>query len=240
MVSNPYRPPQWTKPPAPETVVLTFPGQPQVAQYSATGITATLPTAQTQYVFDAVIRNSHEQRVRKTLQPVQTGASIADHAYVEPARVSLDIGMSDAMDVYATGIWVGARTKSVSCFQVMVAMSYARVPLALHTKLRDYKNMVIESITAEDTARTIAGLRMRVEFGEIFAAKTVVIPNSARPQDTQQNNLGNVNPQPPTPTQVSQNQVGPGIKLYPAHTCGAGTWCSVNTANLPALPVPSH
>jgi hypothetical protein len=240
MGNSPYRPPQWNEGASPSTVILVFPGQQTTAQYNQEGITATLPTNQTTYVFDAVLRAGHEQRLRKTMHPVQTGAAISDHAYIEPARVSLDIGMSDVMDQFQPGMWTGAQTKSVSAFQTMLALQFSRIPLTLLTKLRIYHNLVIESITDEETAKTITGLRMRVEFGEIFSAQTQAVPDSARSQDTQQTNLGTVNSTPPTTVQTNQNQVGTGVEIYPAHTIGAGNWSSVSTTNLPLLPVPSH
>lgn len=236
-MGNLWRPPQWASGASRAAVLLTFPGQSSTPQYGPSGIAATLPTAQTVYVFDAVFRAGHEQRLTKTKHPVQTGANISDHAYVEPARVVLELGMSDAMDSFTPGQWTGSPSKSVSAYQIMLAMQFARVPLTLTTRLRTYKNMVIVSLTPEDTVKTIAALRMRVEFEEIFAATTQTVPASARPQDTQQTNLGSVTAQPPTPTQQSQNEVP--ASVAPVNTPGAGAWSSSNVSNLPQL-FPAH
>jgi hypothetical protein len=218
--------------------MLIFPGQSTAAQYNSEGITATLPQSQTTYVFDAVIRNEHEQRVTKTQHPIQTGASISDHAYIEPARLTLEIGMSDAMDSYSQGLWVGSSTKSVSAYQILLAMMFARIPLIVNTKLRNYQNMVIENLAAEDTAETFASLNARVTFSEIFVANIQVVVQSARPQDTNSTAQGTKNPTSPTASQVSQNQVPANIsQTLPQadHVVGAGNWSSVNTSNLPQL-----
>jgi len=203
-----WRPPQWQDP---AVIMITFPGQgnntPQYASLS--GIGATLPTDPTSYVFDAVIRAEHAQDLRRTEHPVQTGASISDHAYIMPARLILDIGMSDAMDEYSPGMWTGAPTKSVSAYQTMLALQYSRIPLTITTKLRSYTGMVIDSLSPEETAKTVAGLRMRVEFGQIFIAEISIPSVSARPQDTGATNLGVVTPEPLTSAQLSQNLVQP-------------------------------
>jgi hypothetical protein len=228
-----YRPPQWVSgPQIAQTVVVVFPGQPTKAQYSSQGITATLPTSQTQYVFDAVLRVGHEQSVTKTQQPIQTGAAASDHAYVNPARLPIEVGMSDAMDAYAAGLWVGARTKSISCFQVMTAMLFARIPMTVYTKLRTYANMIVARITAEETMKTVAGLRMRVEFEQLFVANTETVPDSARPQDTDSTDIGTVTTSAPTQGQISQHEVTEPVS---AHVQGLMPWSSD-----PLSPVPAH
>lgn len=101
-----YRPPQWSKkvqmfyiyiPPAVNSPANTATNDP------ATGfvITASGVTGQ-KYFFDAVLSADHDQQAQITEEPVQTGANISDHAFIKPARITLDIGMSDAMQSYAS------------------------------------------------------------------------------------------------------------------------------------------
>ena len=238
MGNSPYRPPQWGQALGIQTLMLIFPGQPNAAQYNAEGVSVTLPSNQTVYVFDCVIRQDHDQSITKTMHPVQTGASISDHAYAEPAQLVIEIGMSDAMDAYQPGIWTGAATKSTSAFQILLAMSYARIPVVITTKLRTYQNMLITQITAEETNETFASLKARVRFGEIFMANTQSQANSARPQDTNATAQGSPAPTPPTAAQTNNNQVPSTInEILPqaANVLGAGQWCSVNCSNLPNL-----
>jgi hypothetical protein len=233
--SSAWRPPQWASGPSVSTVLLKFPGLPNAVQYSPSGIGATLPTAPTTYVFDVVIRVGHEQQVRKTEHPVQTGANISDHAYAMPARVVLDVGMSDAMDSFTLGQWAGSRTKSVSAYQIMLAMQYARVPLVLVTKLRTYSNMIITSISPEETVKTIAGLRMRVDLEEIFAASIETVQDSARPDATESSSQGTVVATPVSATQQAQNGVTAGMGPAPVNSPGAGAYSSCNNKNLDEL-----
>ena len=190
------------------------------------------------YVFDAVLLVDHEQRLEKTSHPVQTGGVISSHAYLMPGRVSLDIGMSDVMAAYSTGAGLGNNAsstggvitpastaafsgnpyggsgsgKSVSAYQTMLTLQAQRQPLTVVTRLRTYSNMVISSIAPQESSKTITGLRMRVDFEEIFTASTTIAPVSARPDSTQTTGLGTVSPSPvPAATQM---QFSPNTASY--------------------------
>ena len=178
----------------------------------------------------------HEQRIEKTQHPVQTGASISDHAYIIPARLVLDIRMSDAIDAYYNpSTWSGSSSKSVSAYQTMLAISFSRIPLSITTGLRTYTSMIIESLAPVETSKTIGGLRMRIEFGQIFMADTSQPTISARPQDTDSTNLGTKDPQTPTDAQESQNNITDDSSVpQNTNTVGAGDWSS-NAVGLIAL-----
>jgi hypothetical protein len=240
-----YRPPQWqTQQPA--KVIITFPGTGKAPQYSSSAAEsgASLPSGQTLYAFDAELNVEHEQRATMTRHAVQTGASISDHIFIEPAHLSMDIGMSDAMDSYAptggTSRWSGAGSKSISAYQTLIAMQFARVPLQITTRLRTYKNMFILNDIARDTHKTITGLRARIEFGQIFMAEVTSTPDSARPHETQKTNLGAKNPVPVSDAQQSQNNVTDSKTppIPPSSSIGAGNWSSSdwNTQALGASP----
>lgn len=233
-----YRPVLWQTP-SPARIMLTFPGQPQNTPYSgAAGGTASLPLNQTQYVFDAVITAAHEQELRTTEHPVQTGASISDHAYIMPARLVLEIGMSDAMDAYfSPSTWTGSSSKSVAAYQTLLALEFARIPVTVTTRLRTYTNMIIRVVNPQENAKTIGGLRARVEFLQIFLATTQTTQVSARNQDTGKTNLGAVTVQPITPAEQAQNGIaGVTAPPVPSSAIGAGFFSSTNVNNLANLP----
>lgn len=200
-------------------------------------------TATTTYVFDAVLELDHDQRLEKTHHPVQTGADISSHAYLMPARVTLNIGMSDAMDSYghstanstATGEsiitpWVGDASKSVSAYQTVLGIQAARQPVTVTTRLRTYTNMIITSVAPREDSRTIAGLRMRIEFEQIFTA-TATTSVSARTNDTQSTGLGTVSTTPPSASVENQFNTD-NADITPISTPGAGNYSSVNTTSL--------
>ena len=233
-----YTPQQWFAK-SPAKTIITFPGQGNAPQYSssASGGGSTLPSGQTLYAFDAEILIEHHQLLRRTQHPVQTGASISDHAYIEPARLVLDIGMSDVMAAfYSPSTWTGSSSKSVSAYQTMLALQFSRIPLTITTRLRTYQSMLIESLMPLDSHKTIQGLRMRVEFGQIFMATVTQTEDSARPQDTQETNLGAGTTQAPTAAQLAQNNLSSAVNSatgvttpnLPSTAIGAGSWSSAN------------
>jgi hypothetical protein len=137
-----------------------------------------------------------------------------------PSRVVMYIGMSDAMAAYASGannanttsatpdtvtpFSGGSTSKSVNAYQTMITLQAARSPLTVTTRLRTYTNMLIALISPREDFKTIAGLKMRIEFEQIITATTSTSVTgsasiaslnavSARPDATQQTGLGQVN-----------------------------------------------
>jgi hypothetical protein len=247
---GPYRPPQWNKPPM---VTITVPNQQSNTQSSndADGgfILRSNNIGQTTYVFDTVLSLEHDQRLEKTQHPIQNGANISSHAYLMPARLVLYVGMSDCMAAFSSGSnptkppyitpFSGNPSKSVSAYQQMIALQASRQPLTIGTRLRTYRNMIVTSVSPREDSRTIAGLKMRVEFEQIFTASISTTSASARPQDTGATGLGGVNTQAPNSATTSQfnvsNTLQPPSLLDTPSTVqvpGAGTWSSINVNSL--------
>ena len=259
-----WRPPQWQ---APAMVSITVEPQSTQTTNQATGTLSTTTIGKATYVFDAVLTLEHEQVLEKTQHPVQTGADLSSHAYLQPARLSMAIGMSDAMDSYASGQdptkppyitpFSGSASKSVSAYQQMLSLQASRQLLTITTRLRTYQHMLVSSVSAREDYRTIKGLRMQVEFSQVFVANVVSVPASARPNSTDNTGLGSVNTTPPSASVTSQFGVPP--KVTPSTTLtqdfqnlyqwlqsnpsgvavpGAGSYSSVNVNNLQQLPAP--
>jgi hypothetical protein len=215
-----------------------------------TNATASVPVV---YVFDAVMDADHDQVLRLTEHPVQTGADISSHAYLMPATLVLSILMSDSVGQYANETvdsniigasastkatpWSGNPSKSVSAYQQMIALQAARVPLTVSTKLRSYVNMMISSIQSSEDYKTYGGVRMRVAFSQIrtasiSAAQPII---SARTQDTEATPLGSVTPVPvpaSTSKQFNINNYGGTVPVKQSQVQGAGDYSSVNTQAL--------
>ena len=134
------------------------------------------------YFFDAILKADHTTTLRATEHPVQNGASIVDHAYMLPARLTLEIGMSDCMDQFVNGQFSSNMSKSVSAYQILLQLQSDRQPMDIVTRLNDYSNMIIESIHAPDDVKTRDGLRCTVMFREIMMADVATVLASARPQ----------------------------------------------------------
>jgi hypothetical protein len=131
-----------------------------------------------------------------TEHPVQNGASIVDHAFLVPAVVTLEIGMSDVMASYTPGQYSGSNSKSVSAYQTIKTLQGLRVPLLLATRLDQYKNMLIEDVSSPDDITTLYGARIRIRMKQIIIGAVTTQPSSARPNQTNQTSGGPIQSQP--------------------------------------------
>jgi hypothetical protein len=220
---------------------------PQYAKSALTILTVPASTSNTSgqpasnaidYVFDAVIRVSHNRKLVKTQHPVLTGANISDHAYILPTTVALEIGMSDAMASYTEGTWVGASTKSISAWQILKQLQVSKTLLTLSTRLDSYSNMLIEDMIAPDDNKTLHGLRATVILGEVIAASvSSQQPVSARPQTSQNTPNGTIQSAPINNSQLEQNVIPsslwPDTPTYP-NVPGAGNVSSNSLGQVPS------
>ena len=92
---NPYRPAEWDNPSLVYAKTSLWPA-------SSSSPNGTVQTS-AGYFFDAIIRADHTTTCRITDHPIQNGASISDHAFQLPDHLTLEIGMSDAMDRLVAG-----------------------------------------------------------------------------------------------------------------------------------------
>lgn len=138
------------------------------------------------YFFDAIIREEHSYRLRITDHPIQTGANIVDHAYMLPAELTLEIGMSDVMDSLWVGQFLGGvgGSRSKSAFDTLRRLQALRVGLNVTTRLARYSNMLIESIHTPDDYMTTKALKCSVRLKEVFLAEVQKEKRSAIPSAT--------------------------------------------------------
>lgn len=164
------------------------------------------------YFFDAFLRLDHSSKLKITEHPVEEGANIADHAYVEPQVLTIEIGMSDVCTSFVNGQFEQKYTRSVSAFDTLKKLQSDRIPVTVHTRLKTYENMLIETITAPDDYMTLYGLRVTVGLREIIVVKTntVALPNrtSAMPHKTGETNRGTVQSEPVENTSVFGKALG--------------------------------
>jgi hypothetical protein len=146
------------------------------------------------YFFDAFFRVDHTSKLNITQHPIETGADVSDHAYMEASELIIEIGMSDTAKSMVKGQFSDGKSRSVTAYKLLKELQQQRVPLQIHTRLANYKNMLIESISAPDDYKTQYSLKVTVTFKEIMIASTKTVKVSARAQVTDSTNLGNVEP----------------------------------------------
>jgi hypothetical protein len=155
------------------------------------------------YVFDAVLSTQHESTLSITSHPVESGAAISDHSYVNPAQVTLQIAMSDVAHPIGDQ-FSGGRSRSVTAYQLLLQLQEQRIPLQLTTRLKSYSNMLVQSISAPDDVKTFHALRATVVLKEIFSATVETVKISARPHLTDATPKGEVQPVPADESTASQ------------------------------------
>ena len=223
---GPWRPPQWSTN-APALTVMDAAGN--------------------SYVFDGEPDIQHDQELSITQNPVQTGASISDHAFLVPVRVTAEILMSDAMQSFNVGQFGSGPSRSVDAFRTMLSLQATRMPVSIATRLNTYANMLVASVRATEDQQSAFGAHMWVTFEQIIMASvqqnspTTSSNPAGVSKDTQTTDTTFVGPvQPlPVPPSIQQNNnlanASPDLDLLnlPA-PANPGTWSSsnINSGNL--------
>lgn len=144
------------------------------------------------YFFDGFSKVVHSRQVEITENPVETGASIVDHAYVKPAEVTITVLMSDVHQSMVAGQFSGGYSRSVSAWAVLTKLQEDRIPMSVLTRLGLYSNMLITEIRADDTAETVHGLQADVTLKEIPIARVKTVKISSAPQTTVETEMGKI------------------------------------------------
>lgn len=156
------------------------------------------------YFFDAVLQTNYNSSLTITEHPVETGAAVSDHAFVNPLELTMQIGMSDCAKSIVPGQFSQGPSRSLTAFQVLSKLQKQRIPMNVMTRLGSFKNMLIESIAVPDDYTTMNGLKATVTLKEVFVASVQTVKISARPQVTDSTNCGTRDSQPVDESALSQ------------------------------------
>lgn len=141
-------------------------------------------------VFDAIFEEAHSSELEVTDNPVETGVSITDHAYVKPYLVRITAGVTntqlrpqdDGFGLYDVRI--------KNAFQKLKDLQKGREPFDVQTGLCLYKNMVCTSVrTVQDAANSNA-LVFEVELREIIIVNTQLVTYPPRKAGKAANQAG--------------------------------------------------
>ena len=84
-------------------------------------------------------------------------------------------------------------SRSVNAFNTLNRLKIMGIPLKCVTRLKTYDNMIIQSITADDTNETKYGLRATVTLREILISELQVVQVNSTAQITQTTAKGSTN-----------------------------------------------
>lgn len=211
LAAGAYRPANWGQPQQ-YSLTCTLPGLPAtsvtssgsvggVATPDASGTGANTQAATgspTTYYFDAILLADHTQEAVGTRHPVQVGPAIIDHVYLLPARIVLQVKMSNAMQSFIQGQYSSVPSKSVSAFQAFLQIQASRAPITLVTRLKTYQNMWLSLVNGHDDFRTSQGFNGTLHFEQIISATVSSQTVSARPNATNTTSTGTLSTQPPS------------------------------------------
>lgn len=149
------------------------------------------------YFFDAILQTNYTRSLTITEHPIETGAAVSDHAYVNPVELVMQVGMSDVAESIVAGQFSQGSSRSITAFQVLTQLQGQLIPMDVFCRLGLFKNMLIETIAVPDDYTTLYGLRATVTMKEVFVATVKTVKISARPQVTDSTNGGTREPETP-------------------------------------------
>jgi hypothetical protein len=119
-------------------------------------------------IVDAFLCESHELRAEVTEHPTESGHSFVDHVYNLPVRVQL-AGIISNTPMTLTGLtvfrsfenWQSGETNDIAekAFKKLEDIFAQRKPIIISTQLKDYTNMVLESLSVERDSQSSACLK---------------------------------------------------------------------------------
>lgn len=146
------------------------------------------------WFFDGFMEVDHELSTTVTSHQVQKGASVSDHAYINPVEVSMVIKMSDAMESISKSqesMYAGiSYTRSTAAYRILEQLQRNRVPFQIHTRLLTYKNMLITNLSVQDDINNLYGLECKVTMQELLVSAEKKVTISTRTQTTTTSNAG--------------------------------------------------
>jgi hypothetical protein len=143
--------------------------------------------------FDAWLKLNHNSSLTITQHPVEFGAAITDHSYVNPDRFSFDLAVSNVKTLPS---FSGASNRNVNAYNTLKKLQASRDPLTLTCKYGNYEDILIESMDALDDFQTKNTLKVTVNLVRIITVDSKFFDNSTNPHATDSTKRGKVSPVP--------------------------------------------
>lgn len=131
--------------------------------------------------FDATFSEQHDNTLEVSDNPVESGVTVSDHAYMLPTKVIIQAGVSDVLlrdlptDIYNSSI-----SRSRRAYELLLALQKRAEPFDVVTGLKVYKNMVCLNLRAEQDKDSSFILGFTAELREVIIVSTQVVKYPAR------------------------------------------------------------
>lgn len=137
-----------------------------------------------------IVSEDTQDQLTITRQPVQTGASITDHAYLEPTSLAMRILQQDTSLGAVLSTFTGNGLAAI--YQQFLDLQSSRTPFNVITPKRIYKNMLVATLRQTTDKSTENILALDVTLQQVILVSigvTTVSPsnqgNKAKTQATQ-------------------------------------------------------
>ena len=117
---------------------------------------------------DGYYAEEHKLKVSKTTYPVESGASLVDHAVREPTKLKLQGWVSDLMPSADAAQDTARSERSTAAWLEILRVMDGRQPLTVVTALAVYDSMLITSVTAPVDRTTGLALQFTIELEEMI------------------------------------------------------------------------
>lgn len=121
-----------------------------------------------------ITKEGHTHRLNITSHPVERGANISDHAYVEPAEVTMECGFAGGgslLDFTDTRNWqIGEGLTPAETLDSLIKLQESALPITVVTSKRTYNNMLITSLTFSTEQKTRHVLTCSLVLKQILIA----------------------------------------------------------------------
>lgn len=139
--------------------------------------------------FDATFFESHESELEISDNPVESGVTVSDHAFMLPLTLTIEAGVSDtplvsfANDPYASGV-----SRSRRAYELIQILQKTAEPFNVVTGLKTYSNMICKTIRTQQDKDSSNSLIFTAELREVIIVSTqsVRYPQRRSGKTTQQ------------------------------------------------------
>lgn len=148
---------------------------------------------------DAVLKESHELRAKIGEHPSESGQSFCDHVALLPTTLQLEgvisntpmtfLGLS-AVRSFDNFIHKRSNDFADQAFKKLEEMFARREPITITTSLKDYENMVLESLSVERNAHISSSLHFKATAKQIRLINQMVISLPKKEQAKPKERLG--------------------------------------------------
>lgn len=142
-------------------------------------------------IIDAVVKETHELRAQITEHPTESGEAFCDHVSRLPITLQIE-GIISNTPLTLVGVtafnslsnYLNDRSNDFAelAFTKLEDIFAKRTPISIATSLKDYDNMVLESLSVERGGGTSASLHFRATAKQIRLVEQLTIAINLPPE----------------------------------------------------------